>query len=252
MKLFKSKKKEAENIENQPHKNDPYRKAIEFEATIAEMNEKSKRVAWIVASFFGFLLLLAIVALIALIPLKEKEPMVAVVDKYTGYVEVLTRIKENDLTASEALNKYWAQTYVKQYEEYNYSLIPTNYERVSVWSSPEVREQYQHRYDENRNPNAIQKVMGRKKEIKVKIISITPMSPSIEKTENGDELRAITMALRIEKDITEGNKVLRSSRGVVTMSFVYNTEVDMNETARNLNPLGLQVLAYRYDPEQVK
>ena len=57
------------------------------------------------------------------------------------------------------------------------------------------------------------------------------------------------MRARIDKTIRNGDQILSRQSGIVTLTFGYDADLDMDEKARNMNPLGFVVTSYKFTPD---
>lgn len=220
-----------------------------FEQRLDEENLKSKRVAW--TAFAAMTLIAAglTVTLVRLMPLKRTEVKVLVVDKNTGLPSEITALSDfesgnvREMTASEALNKYFANQYIIAHDAYNHYAVREAYATVQLYSTPQVFEDYAKKF---RGANNIEQQLGTDKVLEINVVSITPQNiPTPFK--DGDN--GVTMQARVEKQIRQGEQILSKTSGIVTMTFGYDADLTMDESARNRNPFGFTVTSYRFDPD---
>ena len=86
-----------------------------------EINKSSKR-AWTVAIISLIITLFLGFALMLLTPLKTVELMVVKVDK-NGFVDIITKLDEQVLTTTEAMDKSFVNRYVKTKEQYYFETL---------------------------------------------------------------------------------------------------------------------------------
>lgn len=222
-----------------------------FEERLDEENIKSKKVAWFLTGVMAIISLGLTGAIIKMLPLKMTEVKVMVVDKNTGYPSEITSLSSfetgniKEITADDALNKYFAQLYIIAYDSYNFYAIRESYSAVQLYSTPEVFKDYQSKFQP---PISIERQLGRDKVVEVNVISLTPQNvPTPFK--DGDN--GITMQARVEKVIRQNNQILSKASGIVTLTFGYDSDLNMDERARNMNPFGFTVTSYRFDQDQV-
>lgn len=222
-----------------------------FEERLDEENIKSKKVAWFLTGVLAIVSLGLTGAIIKMLPLKMTEVKIMVVDKNTGYPSEITSLSSfetgniKEITADDALNKYFAQLYIIAYDSYNFYAIRESYSAVQLYSTPEVFKDYQSKFQP---PISIERQLGRDKVLEVNVISLTPQNvPTPFK--DGDN--GITMQARVEKVIRQNNQILSKASGTVTLTFGYDSDLNMDERARNMNPFGFTVTSYRFDQDQV-
>lgn len=211
---------------------------LSYEASIRYLVEKSNKRAWIVAWIAIFIAVLMGGLIAYMLPLKKVEPYVITVDKTTGMTQIKTAIDKETLKPVEAMDKYFASTYVNKRESYYYDFLSKDYVYVQLLSSPKVAKEYRALYEGDKSRD---KVLGDKYEIDGKILSVVL----------GESAGTKTATIRIEltkKDVKTGSSY-RPTIKVVTLSYDYFPKEIETEEERLLNPLGFKVLTYRVDNE---
>lgn len=220
-----------------------------FEQRLDEENLKSKRVAW--TAFAAMTLIAAglTFALVRMTPLKRTEVKVLVVDQNTGLPSEITALADfetgnvREMTAREALNKYFTNQYIIAHDSYNHYAVREAYATVQLYSTPQVFEDYTKKF---KPPQNIEQQLGTDKVLEVNVVSITPQN--IPTPFKGGE-DGVTMQARIEKQIRQGEQILSKTAGIVTLTFGYDADLTMDESARNRNPFGFTVTSYRFDQD---
>jgi type IV secretion system protein VirB8 len=196
--------------------------------------ERSRRRAWIVAATSGLLAVLAMVALVGLLPLKETVPYVITKDRETGYVEV-ARAAGPALTSDEALSEFSVMRYVTARETYDPGDLQSNYDLVYATSSPEAWESYAPLYRKNA-PGSLMDQYGRLTSVRVAI-------------KNVSFLAADQAFVRFSTTRTSGSQAT-TEHWASTVRFRYAAPAtDLRGRAKN--PLGFEVVSYRRDQEVV-
>lgn len=196
---------------------------------------KQKRIAYIVGAG-GIAFGLAMLAWHVAAPLRSVEPYVIRVDRQTGAIDVITRLTNTrNITADEAVNKFFLSTYVREREGWNASAAQEMYRKVLALSVPQEQEKFaaQRR---PQNPNSPAALYKAGEVISVAVRNITFINPRVAQ-------------IRFTRTTTlPGNVVDQTANWVATINFKY---VDKPETeaGRLDNPLGFQVVSYRADPE---
>lgn len=215
-----------------------FTKGANWEASKTADNDKSKKVAWLVASAFGVVAVCAVVALALLTPLRRTVPYLIKQDVQTGNVEVLQSFDNRAVGSQEVMNKYWARRYVVAREQYNWYLVGGDFEAVSALTDPIIFKEYGSQFS---GEKGLDKVFGDFTERKVKILSIAP-SPS-----NPQQ-----MVVRFERTtVSKGAVVEAPTAFVVNLTFRYNPNTYASEAELIRNPMGYQVYAYRRDADSV-
>ncbi len=196
--------------------------------------EKSKKLAWIIASLATLITMLCVIALTMLVPLKTAVPYVLRVDNATGAVDVVSAMTDTKTNYSEVMNKYNVQWYVRWREGYSKSLISDYYNNVGLTSSPQEQARYSQWISKN-NPSSPLNVYGEMGTAKIKIKSTSFLKNNVA-------------LVRYTKEVadTENNGL---THWAATIVFEY-AGTPMSERDRAVNPLGFQVLEYRNDPDQ--
>jgi len=111
-----------------------------FEKHIAEEEKKKTKSAKRLSMFFGSLAFMSVGALILLTPLKTVVPYVIRVDNNSGYTDVVRWGADQDVTETD--DAFWATTYVRQYESYNFSNQDERTKFIELTSYPDVYTEY--------------------------------------------------------------------------------------------------------------
>ncbi len=194
---------------------------------------RARRAAWRVAGLAMVLVVVALGALVALLPLKRVEPFVVRVDNATGMAEVVSVVREQPESYGEVVDKYWLNKYVLSRESYDWQTVQSTYDTALLLSSEPVQHEVEAMFD---GPQARQTVLGPRTSYVVKVRSITPTKDT-----------AVVRFLRTRH--MEGTEDVLESL-VATIGFQY-VAAPMKEEYRLVNPLGFQVTSYRIDPENV-
>ncbi len=203
--------------------------AERYSSAIASRNR------WFLAALIAGLLAFAgLVALIGLTPLKTVEPYVVREDGQSGLVTVLRPMREEGITADEALRKYFIAQYVRAREIFDPTDIQHAYRTVMLLSDIDAGRAYD-RWINPDNKNSPVTVYGAKKIRRlVTIRSIAFLAPDT----------AQVRFTAVEKiDASD-----RPSYWIATLKFRF-VENAADEEERLINPVGFKVTRYRTDPE---
>ena len=224
------------NTKDMPRTDGPFQKAFDWETSRIELIEKSERRAWNVAKGSSIVAILAIAALILLTPLKESIPYVVRIDNNTGYTDIVTTLKNKNVSFDEVVDKYWLTQFVRARETFEWYTAQEDYDNVRLFSSPEVGKEYAKLFE---GPNALDKAYGQHTVARVKIHSIVP---------HGDGQASV----RFEKILKRRDAPDTSAQvtsWIATIGYEYRKISKMKEDDRLKNPIGFQVMSYRVDPE---
>ena len=240
---MKEKKKSKSQLEKEY-----FQEAESWDSNVVIEANKSKKIAWIIASISILMAFLAVGGIFAMLPLKTVEPFVIRVNDTNGMVDVVSVLAETDGTikasSKELLDKHWIGKYVIGREGYHYDTRALDRRQTGLFSSITVQQEYALETDPKQNPKAPVTIYGQITEVDVKVNSIS----FISKDELINKERRSTVHVRFTKEIkTKGDKQ-PLQHWVATLSFVYrNSPMKLDD--RLINPLGFQVVSYRKDQE---
>lgn len=207
-----------------------------WENEIVKKAKRSRALAWFVTTIFGAITLLALVALVLLVPLKSFEPYIVEVDKNTGYMEVKTGLtRPANLTEQQAVTQANVVRYIRSREGYDPFAIEENFGIAALLSTGEAARELQEFYSAA-NPANPAKVYGKNKRVLVEIKSVTFSNAST----------ALVRFSTTEKSDTDS--IVRHYISVVRYRY---TDTPATNEWRFENPLGFQVYNYRRDQETV-
>lgn len=210
--------------------------ALNFEASVRYLIEKSNQRAWLVAFISMAISIIAVIAVIFLTPLKTTEPYVIRVDNTTGMVDIITSLQEEQISSIEALDKYFISQYIKAREGYYYKFLNQDYVLTQLMSDENVANEYRAIYAGN---NALDQIYKDNVEVSVKILSI------VLGNSNGVKTSTIRALITKKDSVT---KSTQQSTKVITLAYDFLL-AKTSEENRILNPLGFKVTNYRVDEE---
>jgi len=197
--------------------------------------ERSKKRAWAAAILAGGIAFVAVIALAGLTPLKQTELKVIRVDNATGNVDVVTEIPNSKTNYSEAVNKYFAQLYIRYREGYSRELAEEYYSHVGIMSASAEQRRYGDFFTP-KNPLSPLNVYGFAARVKVRIKSVSFIKENVA---------LVRYTKEVERSPSERPTI---SHWAATVVFRYSG-APLSEADRAVNPLGFQVMEYRNDPD---
>src|SRR5882757_7585902 len=113
-----------------------FAEAIAWDADRVAMKERSMRVAWRVAALSFLVTVLAIAALLVLMPLKRVDPYLIRVDSSTGLIDVVP-VFSGDTPLPETVTRYFLDHYVTTCERFNFATAESDYEECGAFHNPQ-------------------------------------------------------------------------------------------------------------------
>ena len=212
-----------------------YPSAISWVDERVASERRMRKIAWSVAAIAGLAALVLAIAIMLMMPLKTVQPYVVTVDRQTGAVEVATTLKGGKLSENEAVIQAELANYVRTRESFDETDLASNYRRVQLRSSPNVRSAYVAAMAAD-NPNSPLRELspGDTVSIRVKSVSL---------------LAAGAGLVRFDSERTAaGGRIVDSRPYVSAISFGFNDR-PLRLEDRFDNPLGFVVTRYRRDSE---
>jgi len=237
IKMIKMKRIKQETQDNNKKDKDTFSSAREFEEDKEYLFKRSEKRAWTVAISAIVLLIISWVILLCILPLKEVTPYVIQVNEKTGIPDVITVTTPIDIRASEALDKYFVNTYIQDRESYTYQTIQQNYTLTQLYSDDRVKAGYLALMNADSAPDRTMK----KGTIVVKVNSIIL-----------DDVNGTSIATaRIVKTYTSERNEIYSRHFVIKLAFEYLPKQKIQLSYRLDNPLGFQVISYQIVEENI-
>ncbi len=195
---------------------------------------RSKRIAWIVASVAIALAIVAVLAIMALTPLKTVVPYVVTVDRSTGSTDVTQELRgDRSITYDEAIRKYFLADYVRAREGWIPQAREEFFRKVLALSTREEQARWTAFYKKD-NPDSPQNQFTANDAVFVAVRSVAFISPNVAQ---------VRFVKRLERD----QQVIETP-AIATITFDVLSKPE-TEAGRYANPLGFQVKSYRADAE---
>lgn len=211
-----------------------------FEEDRVSLAKQSAKTAWKVATGFGVLAVLAVVAIVVMMPLKQIEPFLLKVDNSTGYTNVVRPLADaKGLTYGEVLDKYWLNQFVIERNSYEWETVQNSFNTVKLMSNRKVFASYSNYITSDKSPT---KIFTDKRVIRIAVQGIT----FLPATSKDQALAQVRFTRYIENN--EGVSAIgyEPTKWTATITFDYQAPIK-TEDERRLNPLGFQVTSYRED-----
>jgi len=210
-----------------------------FESALLEKDAREIKLAWLMAAVGIVLALMAITALIVLMPLKNTEIELWSVDSQTGRYEYMTRIREQNISTEEALAHSLAAHYVKLREGYNYFALQRDYDDVQLFNGDSVNHDYLDTFSSNQAPD----VLFNKAEYVAFIDIISNVHVSATAPDHLATLRIKRTVRRI------ADNSVNTEIWSIRLTYRYLPRKELTESQREVNPMGFIVTSYQRDKE---
>jgi type IV secretion system protein VirB8 len=234
-------------------------RAVNYEVTVADLARKSQRRAWWVAGTSLAVTLIMAGSIFAMLPLKEREPYLVVLDPVTGNAQVSRLVAsavDGRLYADQAIARSNIHRFVVARESYDYDLMMTSqsgdWKLPFLMSTGSVSTEMRALWSPT-NPGNPGTLYGRDKAVRIRIQSIVLERVGGAKREGAATVRF--QRLLFDKK-SGGTRVIDNK--IAMLEFEYNPNLRLSDADRVQNPLGFQVKTYRVDsdaalatPEQV-
>lgn len=225
--------------------NDYLQEARSFEKSRIEFVEKSKTFwQWVALGAVAIAIGNA-VAIIGLTPLKEKVPFVLRVNNSTGEVDIVTTLKDEQITSLEETARYYSANYVKLSESYDWYTIQKQFDDLILFSDNNMQNKVKTKFS---NPaTAPHKVYGQRQRVDVKINSVSKL---------GDKLMQIRFTKTVSPmgggnydpvtNLTSPEPI--NSQHIATLAYDY-VNVPTVDDIRLVNPFGFTVKSYEVNQD---
>jgi len=195
----------------------------------------SRRVAWLVAGIAAGIAALQAVAIALLVPLKTVVPYTILVDRHTGYVQLLKGTGADTITADAALTQSLLAQYVVAREGFDITSIGADYRKTALWSGEAARRDYVASMPASNPASPLQRY-PRTSVVAVRIKSVSPIAPD-------------TAMVRFETERRDQGQTTGPREAWVSVLRYRYVGTPMSLDDRLINPLGFQVVHYRRDQE---
>ena len=210
-----------------------------FEQPMIERAKRATKAGFVVGGMGLLIAVLALVAVVVMLPLKQTDVELYTLDNHTGRVEHVTRTSKTSLTATEAYQKAMAANYVKVRERYVYPSLQDDYETVQVYNAPQVNDDYLALYAGKNAPDKVYKNGAHT--VKVEILS-----NQITDATAPDRVATI----RYKKIIRRlADNSTRNEYWDARFTFHSDPDKEMSDAEREINYFGFTVTSWQTDRE---
>lgn len=196
---------------------------------------RSRRVAWIVASAATAVALFEAIALSSLTPLKTVVPYTLVVDRTTGFVQVLKDTQPSAIANDTALTQSLLAQYVVAREGYDIGGVTAQYRKVALWSADNARREYLASMPATSAESPLRRYP------RTTIVTVRVKSVSLTSSDSA--------LVRFDTERLDGGQAApQRNSWIALLRFRYSGS-PMAIEDRLINPLGFQILRYQRDAE---
>lgn len=191
--------------------------------------------ARLIAGIAAVIAVLEALALLLLTPLKTSTMVPVLVDRQTGFVEVLRPDGREELQANQALVQSMLAQYVVARESFNITDIGASYHKVALWSAGAAQKDYLALMPAS-NPDSPLRLYPRTTLVETFVKSVSPLGPE----------RALVRFETRRRD--QSAQTAQPQEWAAVIGYRFSREA-LSASDRWLNPLGFQVSNYHKDPE---
>ena len=210
-----------------------------WEADVIRRTEGERNRAYWIASAFGVLAALAMIAVVMLVPLKTVVPAIFRVDNSTGVVDVVP-VYAGGADQGEAVTRYLLHAYVVAHERYVYAMAEADYALVGAMNAPELNNRWAAAWD-RKNPASPIVLYRDGTTVRVQVKSVS----FIQRADGQKDLAQVRFYTAQRPG---GTGVEQVKHWIATLRYAY-VEPAKDAEERLLNPLGFRVIDYRREPE---
>lgn len=210
-----------------------------FEQREIERDKRAAKAGFVVGGTGLLIAVLAVAAILVMLPLKETTVELVTVDNHTGRTQHITRASKTSITAEEAYQKAMAANYVKIRERYVYPSLQDDYETVQMYNSPEVNNDYLALYA---GKNAPDKVYNNG----ANTVKIDILSSQITDGTAPDKVATIRYKKTIRRLV---DNQTRYEYWDARFTFHSDPNKEMSDEEREVNYFGFTVTSWQTDRE---
>lgn len=212
-----------------------FEQAASWASDQQENERRSRKTAWLVAGAAVGTAAFEAVAIAMMMPLKTVQPVTLLVDRQTGFTEVVDPNAPRRISADDALTQALLAQYVSAREGFDRATLKADYRRVGLWSAGSARQNYLSLM-QPANPASPLNRYSPTTIVSVRVKSVSRLAPNVALVRFG-----------LTYDDQNG-RVSPESAHIATIRYRF-LDAAMAFEDRLINPLGFQVLSYRRELE---
>lgn len=216
-----------------------FKESASWDADRKAMNERSVRVAWRVTVGACALTVMAIAAIVILMPLKRTDLVVVRVNDTTGVVDIVPFYK-GAANMQELVTRAFLSRYVIACERFNYATAEMDYTECGSFNAPVRAQEWSALWDRS-NPKSPLNVFKDGTTVNVDINTVTFF-------QRGNGVGDLVQIRFTKRQRAGGSGSERLSQWIATLQYAYDTP-PKDDRLRSFNPFGLKVIDYHTEPE---
>ncbi len=185
--------------------------------------------------------LLAGMIILFLAPVKTVAPFLIQVDEKSGLTQVIDVASQKEITADEAMRKYFVAKFVQARESYDTNDNRRHSNIIRLFAVRDLYRGYWEQVISRNNKASLFFKLGDRKVRRVRINSIQFLDGSLAQVRFSTTDSTRSAALRGEQKKADANFI-----ALVGFNF---TKLDLTPDEMRVNPLGFRVTSYRVDDE---
>ena len=210
-----------------------------FEQQMTERDKRATKAGFMVGGAGLLTAILALIAVVLMLPLKQTVVELYTVDNHTGRVEHVSRVSKTHLTAEAAYQKAMTASYVRLRERYVYPSLQDDYATVQIYNSRQVNDDYLALYAGKEAPDKVYQDGAH-------TVHIDVLSNQL--TDGTDPDKVAT--LRYKKTIRRlADNSTHAEYWDARLTFHSDPSREMSDTEREVNPFGFTVTSWQADRE---
>jgi type IV secretion system protein VirB8 len=216
-----------------------FAEAASWDADRAAMNARSVRIAWRVAVGACVLTVIAVLALMLLMPLKRVEPFVIRVDNSTGIVDVVP-VFAGKAEMPDAITRYFLMHYVTVCERFSFATAESDYEECAAFHAAARNQAWAALWD-RANPASPLNAYKDGSSVRAEVSAVSFFTRA-----NGVSDLAQVRYTKTRRASASANDQV--THWISTVEYVYG-EPSKDPSVRRWNPLGFKIVEFRSEPE---
>ncbi|MDT7487271.1 VirB8 family type IV secretion system protein [Citrobacter koseri] len=210
-----------------------------FEQQMIERDKRAIKAGFITGGAGLLIAVLALIAVVLMLPLKQTVVELYTVDNHTGRVEHVTRASKTSLTAEAAYQKAMTASYVRLRERYVYPSLQDDYKTVQIYNSQQVNDDYLALYVGKEAPDKVYQNGAH-------TVHIDVLSNQLTGGTDPDRVAALRYKKTIRR-LTDNST--RTEYWDARLTFHSDPGKTMSDTEREVNPFGFTVTSWQADRE---